>query len=352
MGSMKKRKNGKKKKISTSKLVILFIVFELIFTTATGPYMLYYGPFKKAKTTVVGAAMTTLTLQWLAKAFLSDAKINEIMKGQTVAVIAQEKSDGVNAGVKVENKNDNNIERYEIKGNKYKGYVLIIKDPTRIRVGYSSKLLNEGNVPKEGERTSEIAKANNAIAAVNGGAFVDEAAGAQWAGTGAKPTGIIITGEKEIFNDIKNENVKTDVVAITKDGKLLVGGHSIKEMKERGVTEAVSFGPAFIVNGKKTITSDDDNDNNGGSGIAPRTAIGQRSDGAIILLVIDGRQLKSMGANYKEVQDVLYEYGAVNASNLDGGSSSTMFYDDEVISNPSDSYGERSIPSIIYVESR
>ncbi|MBZ9636694.1 phosphodiester glycosidase family protein [Clostridium sp. FP1] len=346
---MKKRKNGKKKKISTSKLVILFIVFELIFTTATGPYMLYYGPFKKVKTTVVGAAMTTLTLQWLAKAFLSDAKINEILKGQTVAVIAQERSDGVNAGVKVENKNDNDIERYEIKGNRYKGYVLIIKDPTRIKAGYSSKLLNKPGQLKEGERTSEIAKANNAIAAVNGGAFVDEAAGAEWAGTGAKPTGIIMTSGKEIFNDIKNENTKTDVVAITKDGNLLVGAHSIKEMKRDGVTEAVSFGPALIVNGKKTIVSDE---NDGGQGPAPRTAIGQRQDGAIILLVIDGRQISSFGASLKDVQNILYDYGAYHASNLDGGSSSTMFYKDEIINNPSDSYGERSIPSIIYVESR
>ena len=112
---------------------------------------------------------------------------------------------------------------------------------------------------------------------------------------------------KMIFNDIKNENVKRDVVALTKSGKLLVGPHSIKEMKKLGVTEAVSFGPALIVNGKKTITNGD-----GGWGIAPRTAIAQRQDGAIILLVIDGRQVNSLGATLREVQDVLYdEYGAV-----------------------------------------
>ncbi|MGH4123036.1 MAG: phosphodiester glycosidase family protein [Clostridium sp.] len=346
---MRKTKKCKKKKISTSKLVILFIVFELVFTTITGPYMLYYGPFKKAKTAVVGAAMSTLTVQWLAKAFLSDAKINEILKGQTVAVIAQEKPGGVNGGVKVESKNDNSIERYEVKNSKYKGYVLIIKDPTRIRVGYSSKLLNKPGQLKEGERTSEIAKTNNAIAAVNGGAFVDEAAGAEWAGTGAKPVGIIRTDGKDVFNDIKNENKETDVVAITKAGDLLVGKHSIKEMKERGVTEAVSFGPALIVNGKKTIVNEG---NDGGQGPAPRTAIAQRLDGAIILLVIDGRQIGSLGATLKDVQDVLYKYEAYHASNLDGGSSATMFYKNEVISNPSDSYGERSIPSIVYVESR
>jgi len=339
---MKKIKNGRKKKISTSKLVVLFILFELIFTAATGPFMLYYGPFKNAKTTVVGAAMTTLTLQRLATTFLSDAKIKEIMKDQSVETIAQANLDDKTSGVKVENKNDDSIERYQIKGKKYKGYVLIISDPTRLKVGYSSKL------GEEGQLTSEIAKANNAIAAINGGAFKDEAEGALWAGTGANPTGIIMTGGKTVFNDIKSENERTDVVALTKAGKLLVGAHSIKEMKKAGVTEAVSFGPALIVNGHKTINSGD-----GGKGIAPRTAIAQRQDGAIILLVIDGRQLNSIGATTREVQDILYdEYGAYNATNLDGGSSATMFYNDEIINSPSDSLGERSIPSIMYVEKR
>jgi exopolysaccharide biosynthesis protein len=342
MGSMRKIKNRGKTKKRTSTLVVLFIVFELVFTAITGPYVLYYGPFKNAKTTVVGAAMTTLTLQWLATTFLSDANIKAIMKDQSVETIAQNSLDDKSSGVKVENKNDDSIERYDIKGKKYKGYVLVISDPTRLKVGYSSKL------GKEGQLTSEIAKANNAIAAINGGAFKDEAAGALWAGTGANPTGIIMTGGKTVFNDIKNQNEKREVVAITKAGKLLVGRHSISEMKKAEVLEAVSFGPAMIVNGKKMINKGD-----GGMGIAPRTAIAQRQDGAIILLVIDGRQVNSIGATLREVQDILYdEYGAYNATNLDGGSSATMFYNDDVINNPSDSLGERSIPSIIYVERR
>jgi len=332
------KKRGKKKK-RTSTLVALFIIFELVFTAVTGPFVLYYGPFKNVKTTVVGAAMTTLTLQWLATTFLSDDKIKQIMKEQSVETIAQDNLDDKTSGVNVENKDDDSIERYDIKGKKYKGYVLVINDPTRMKVGYSSKL------GKEGELTSEIAKANHATAAINGGAFTDKAAGALWAGTGANPTGIIMTGGKTIFNDIKNEKEKSEVVALTKAGKLLVGVHTIKEMKKAGVTEAVSFGPAMIVNGKKMIKKGD-----GGMGIAPRTAIAQRQDGAIILLVIDGRQANSIGATLREVQDILYdEYGAYNATNLDGGSSSTLFYNDEVINNPSDSLGERAIPSIIYV---
>lgn len=342
MRKLKKTRKTKKTKKRKSNLVILFIVFELVFTAVTGPYMLYYGPFKNAKTTVVGAAMTTLTLQWLATTFLSDEKIKEIMKDQSVETVAQANLDDKTSGVKVENKDDDRIERYDIKGKKYKGYVLIISDPTRIKVGFSSKL------GKEGQLTSEIAKANNAVAAINGGAFTDKAVDVEWAGTGANPTGIIMANGKIEFDDIKDENKRTQVVALTKAGKLLVGLHSIAEMKEVGVTEALSFGPAMIVNGKKMINNNSD----GAMGIAPRTAIAQRQDGAIILLVIDGRQLRSIGATLKEAQDVLFEYGAYNAVNLDGGSSSTLFYDDEILNNPCDNLGERSVASIIYVERR
>ena len=338
---MRKIKKIKKTKKSTSKLVLLFIIFQFIFAAITGPFVAYYGPFKNVRTTVVGAAMTTLKSQWIATLFLSDERIKQIMSEQEVETIVQDDLDNGNAGVKVENKNDNSIERYDITGKKFKGYILVINDPTRIKVGHSSKLGTEG------ELTSEIAKNNNAIAAINGGGFTDEAAGSLWTGTGANPAGVIMSGGKIVYNDIRSENKATDVVAITKSGKLLVGLHSIKDMKKVGVTDAVSFGPALIVNGKKTINSGD-----GGWGIAPRTAIAQRRDGAIILLVIDGRQVNSLGATLREVQDILYEYDAYNATNLDGGSSSTMFYDDEIINNPCDSLGERSVPSIIYVESR
>ena len=338
---MRKTKKIEKSKGISSTLVLLFIVFELIFTAVTCPFMVYYGPFKNVKTTVVGAAMTTLTLQWLATSFLSDEKIKQIMSEQKVDAIVQNNLDDVNSEVKVENKNDNNIERYDVSGNKYKGYILIINDPTRIKVGYSSK------IGEEGQLTSDIAKDNNAIAAINGGGFTDEAAGSKWTGTGANPAGVIMSNGNIVYNGINNENEKRQVVALTKSGKLLVGSHSIKEMKDIGVNEAVSFGPAMIVNGQKTITK-----GNGGWGIAPRTAIAQRKDGAIILLVIDGRKVNSLGATLREVQDLLYNYGAYNATNLDGGSSSTMFYNDEIINNPCDSLGERSVPSIIYVEGR
>ena len=83
---------------------------------------------------------------------------------------------------------------------------------------------------------------------------------------------------------------------------------------DRGVRDAVSFGPVLVVNGEAVEV------NGSGSGLNPRTAIGQREDGSILLVVIDGRQVNSLGASYSDVIELMLEYGAVNAANLDGGS--------------------------------
>src|SRR5665647_432041 len=123
MGNMREIKISKNRKKSTGTLVLLFIIFELTFTAITGPFMVYYGPFKNVKTTVVGAAMTTYSLQWLATSFLSDAKIKQIMSEQKVQSIVQNNLEGVDSGVVVQNKNDNSIERYDVSGIKFKGYL-------------------------------------------------------------------------------------------------------------------------------------------------------------------------------------------------------------------------------------
>jgi exopolysaccharide biosynthesis protein len=335
----KKNNKRKRKKRFSFKLFLAFIIFEVVFTGITGPFMLYYGPFTNARDAMVGAAMTTLSHQWIATTFLSQERINEILNANKIRDLDQN-STSSGGEIDIKGINDDTIERYEIDGKTFKGHLLVIHDPRRVRVGYSSKL------GKVGETTSKIAKDNNAVAAVNAGGFIDESAsGKQWAGTGGIPRGIIMSKGKIIHNDYKNENVKDDIVAITEEGELLVGKHTVGELKKKGVSEAVSFGPALIVNGEKAITKGD-----GGWGKAPRTAIGQRKDGSILLLVLDGKQISRLAATLRDVQDVLYEYGAYNASNLDGGSSTTMYYNGKVINEPDSALGERSIPSVIYVE--
>ena len=96
----------------------------------------------------------------------------------------------------------------------------------------------------------------------------------------------------------------------------MVGRMTAQYALDIGVRDAVSFGPALIVNGVAA------NYSGSGGGLNPRTAIGQREDGAILLLVIEGRKTSSMGATMADLIDIMLEYGAVNAVNLDGGSSS------------------------------
>ena len=156
-----------------------------------------------------------------------------------------------------------------------------------------------------------------------------------WTGTGGSPMGFIIHNGELVYNQVGDDDVKQETVAFTEEGMLIVGRHSVSRLLELGVKEGVSFGPPLIVNGKPTISKGD-----GGWGIAPRTAIGQRKTGEVLMLVIDGRTLGSLGATLKEVQDIMLEYGAYNAANLDGGSSTTMFWGGKVINRPSDKLGK------------
>lgn len=248
-------KNISKKSI-TIKGIVLFCAFEMIFTTATFPFLLLHGPFETAKKTYVGAAMGSMTHQYLAKFFLSDEEIGEII-GDSEQVYTD--ATDVNA-VTVNGIKDDTIELYEITDNpNFSGYYLIVKDPTRIKIGVTSK------IGEEGETTTTIAENNNAIAAINGGAFIDSTT-TKWTGTGGIPDGIIMSEGEVIFNNY-GDTGKTDVFGITKNGVMIAGKYSYEELKELDVQEAVSYGPSLIINGNlQTISLD--------TGISPRTAIG------------------------------------------------------------------------------
>jgi exopolysaccharide biosynthesis protein len=323
-------KNIKNKK-SKKRAVLGFLIFELIFFSLTTPLMIFYGPFNNVKRTITGISWNSFTHQNIARAFLSQNAIARILgDGYSISNVNTENIKMLDFMVKHTGK----INVYDVKSDNFNGKMLIIEDPTRIEVGYSSQ------INKAGEVTSSIAKRNGAIAAINGGGFMDR----KWSGTGGVPMGSIIHDGKYISGKLSDNNAKRDVIGFTKDGMLIVGKHSQNELKQYGINEAISFGPPLVVNGKPTISHGD-----GGWGISPRSAIGQREDGAVLLLVIDGRSLKSFGATLKEVQDIMIKYKAVNAANLDGGSSATMYYNGKVINTPSDALGERSVASVFMV---
>lgn len=317
------------KKISM-KHILAFLIFEVFFVSITMPALVFYGPFTNIRNTFVTTAMTTFTHQYLATLFLPKNVINKIMSMNKIQTGKTDKN-----LINFTNKHDKSIEVYNIYGKHFEGKMILIHDPTRVQVGISSKF------PKEGETTSVIAKNYDAIAAINAGGFGDSS----MKGIGGAPQGFVIHNGKVLYTEIKNPNEKVDLIGFTQDGKLLVGNYRYKDILEMSIKEAVSFGPALVINGQPMIKRGD-----GGWGIAPRTAIGQRRDGTVIFLVIDGRSLKSIGATLKDVQDIMLKYGAYNAANLDGGSSTTMYFKGKVINNPSDALGERCVPTIFFAK--
>lgn len=330
-----------KKKKKKWKRVIAFLVFELIFTAITAPFILLYGPFDNAKRIYVGSAMTTLNHQYLATMFLSKERIDRILNSSDAQNenLDLKNNDSV---VEINGKHDNTIELYKFENSKYNGYMLVIKDPKRVKVAYTSSMY------KKGQTTSEMAMQNNAVAAINGGAFIDTSSNSNWTGNGGTPTGVIISSGKIVFSDLKSDNAKTECMAITGEGKMLAGKYSINELKALDVQEAVSFKPVLIKDGVPTPLEGSD----GARGIAPRTAIGQRADGSIVMMVIDGRNLVGgLGCTMTELQSLMLTKGeCVTAINLDGGKSSTMYLNGQVINDVSNGLGERYIASSIIVK--
>jgi len=117
-----------------------------------------------------------------------------------------------------------------------------------------------------------------------------------------------------------------------------------KQALDWGLTEAVTFWPALIKNYESVYTG-------GGvvNNLNPRTVIAQKSDGSILFVVIDGRQPSSFGARYSDVIDMLLTMDVKTAGNLDGGNSSEMIYDGQVINSTVSFYGGRALPSSFIV---
>ena len=133
----------------------------------------------------------------------------------------------------------------------------------------------------------------------------------------------------KIVSDYKDANMGGGFIGFTYDNKLILGNMSASEALKMGYRDAIEFGPYLIVNGKRSFIR-----GNGGWGIAPRTAIGQRKDGIVLLLVINGRIASSIGADMVDLTDIMEQYGAYNAANLDGGSSSELVINQKIINTP------------------
>lgn len=306
---------------------VKFILVMFIFTAVTSPIVVLFGPFDNLKRTVVGAIMRSRHPQYITWLFNQD-EINMIL-GTVGTVRSQDL-------FKFKAREDTTLKMRRIESTRYVGYVLEIPDPRRVKVATAK------NIQEKGETVSNIAKDNDAVAAINAGGFHDP----NGTGTGRLPYGFIMQDGNYVIGKDVGSDEAVDFVGFTKQGNLIAGTYTKTELADMDAAEGITFGPPLIVDGQKMIT-----DGDGGWGIGPRTAIGQKKDGTVIFLVIDGRQPGySTGATLRDVQDVLYEEGCYIAANLDGGSSTTLYYNGKVVNKPADLLGERMIPTAFIVE--
>ena len=306
---------------------VKFIIMVFLFTVVTSPFVVLFGPFNNVKRAVIGAILQSRHPHYITWLFNED-ELQSILG--TVGVVKSQDLFKFNA------REDKTLNLEKIQSARYVGYILEIPDPRRIQVGTAA------NIQEKGDTTSNIAKMNGAVAAINGGGFHDP----NGTGTGRLPYGFILHDGEYIIGKDVGPSEAVDFIGFSKSGNLIAGNYDKTELADMKAMEGITFGPPLIVDGKKMIT-----DGDGGWGVGPRTAIGQRKDGTVLFVVIDGRQPGySIGATLRDVQDVLYEKGAYIAANLDGGSSSTLYLNGKVVNKPADLLGERMIPTAFIVK--
>ena len=330
-----KRKEKKKSKIK--KIIIAIIV--LIIMGISSFALLLYGPYSGFREWLITTAMTTMTHQYLATWFYDDATIQEVLNknkvqevneiSDTNTVVVEKTSDEEktyeNEYEKAVLEKDPEHEDYkiiEIEGKGYTGYLAVIYDPSKIKTVYTKK------IGTSGQYLTTMAKDNDALIAINGGGFEDP----NFNSNGAEPLGITFSRGKLITS--KSYSGSGGLIGFTEENKLVLGKMIVKQAQEMKIRDGVTFGPFLIVNGKPSSVL-----GNGGWGTAPRTAIGQRKDGIVLFLVVDGRTVKRPGADMNDLIEIMQKYGAYNAANLDGGTSSVMVVNGKIINDPVDSTG-------------
>lgn len=336
----KPRKRNIKKE--TKKSGLLAKIFTILFSLGTIGIIvvlfLLYGPFSGFREWLVTTAMTTMTHQYFATWFYDDETINYILdKNKVVETDETTDVNAISVGASKEiteyeneyekailerDSKNNDYKIIEITGKKYDGYLVAVYDPSRI------KAVCTENLGKSGQYLTKMAKNNDALIAINGGGFNDP----NFNSTGGQPLGITVCDGVYKTTDLYNGS--GGIIGFTEDDTLVLGKMSLSEAKKKGIRDAVTFGPFLIVNGKSSEVV-----GNGGWGTAPRTAIGQRKDGIVLFLVLDGRTASKPGADMDDLIEIMENYGAYNAANLDGGTSSVLVVNDVIVNDPIDSTG-------------
>lgn len=330
-------------------LTVLLVVVLLLATALYGVmFVLAKGPSPTARDLFVRSVRETSAMGWLANLYFSEEEIAQIT-GADVELVYQEMDTSL---IELPEKDDkpadpdggpvadqwglvdedgDGIIVEEVRGEGYSGFMMVVLDPSRVIMG---------SVPASygtrGYTVAEMVEKFDAVAGINAGGFYDPGGN----GNGSIPDTLVVYEGKIYY---ENSGIRNGFAGFDSNHILHVGRFTPAQIRQRDIRYGVCFGPVLVVNGE-AVPQD-----SLGSGVNPRTAIGQRSDGAVLLLVIDGRQVSSLGATYQDLVDVMLSYGAVNACNLDGGSSTMMWYEGDYINNCASVVGIRPVPTSFLV---
>ena len=189
-------------------------------------------------------------------------------------------------------------------------------------------------------KTSVTAAENNAILAVNGDYY------------GANSSGYVIRNGV-VYRDSVREDASNGDLAIYKDGSFKIiyeDQVSADQLVQDGVVNLLAFGPSLVENGE--ISVDTNTEVGQAMSSNPRTAIGIIDENHYIIVVSDGRTSESKGLSLYQMAEVMKSYGVKTAYNLDGGGSSTLYFNGQVINKPTtggNKISERAVSDIVYI---
>lgn len=343
--SKKSKHNKKNQPLTASKVIArIFIVIgstlgmALIFVLLV-LFALIKGPSSEAKKLFTLSAYETSAIKWVPRIFESKAEYDSIIHPKPVSdsfvqlPIASKSllAESNEEMVTLSEEELKSIEIIDIKGATYHGKLMLVHDPSRV------SFVSLDSFGGTGLTLSSFIEKYNGIGGANAGGFEDEGG----KGKGGIPDGIVIRDGKIIYGSAGSRY--KGFAGFDSEHVLHVGDLTGQEALDLNVDNGTNFanGPVLIKDGVRQ--------NDLVSGINPRTAIGQTIDGTVAILVLEGRLANSLGATFEDMCDVFEKYNVINAVNMDGGSSSGLYYEGERITKSCSLIGDRPIPTAIVV---
>lgn len=331
--------NMRKKKSSLAGMLrriirrIFLILFAAVIMTASVLLMIlnliFNGPSPTARNQLTMTLIEASATKWVPALFIGEQVVAEIRSSGNMKQtddVTDVDAVVINRGEVTPNADEwkdypDGIRIESVGGDTYNAKVMIVRDPSQVYLGISTDVGFNTNIP--GKRLNVAIEDEQALAAINAGAFNDDGTSNSY--VGSLPEGLVYSEGSCVWKTGAPPNGITGFAGFNEDNILVVHKDNISQAQadELDIRDGCCFGPVLIMNSEINMDA-----YNRVSGLNPRTAIGQRADGAVIFVCIDGRQPSSMGGEYKDIIDIMVEYGAINACNMDGGSSTVMMYRD------------------------